>query len=518
MASDLTANDIAEIARQADVRSKPLRENFANIKNKINELNSDIGNIGVAASGAEITAARPNHLSLLTRIDSINNGQFPYIKVGGLVAERATPGMTVQVSALQANVNGIDVRLGFGTWTRSGATITVTSENHPLSNTDTIDIEVTSDATPVPLGEEVVSNVSGDDFDFTGVASGGTSGTLEFAIISGTVTAPTTNPRFDVVVVNTDNTLSIVTGAESATPVIPTVATTQKGLAILVLDDSPATTSLNDGVEIQEARSTGCAYIDNGIIKGSFTIQGAVDALSATTGGTITIFPGTYYEEVDLIAQSNVTLNFDAGAVILRKDASSRCIKSINTGGNEETNIVINGGNFQGNSQIGAIELLRFEFTDKIIINDSVTDGNASSTADSKDAKFENCDNVNLKLSDYSNVGGETVTNFNFDAFLRATYGSATAESTIYDALEVVYGKIDTERMSNTFFVNSSGDARIYHKVEHITGSPDLFRFTGSAFNLSGADIRLLAATTTQDVREADATTISITQLAVSTN
>ncbi len=40
---------------------------------------------------------------------------------------------------------------------------------------------------------------------------------------SGTITAPSVNPRFDVVVVNSDNTISIVAGLESTTPVLPDI-------------------------------------------------------------------------------------------------------------------------------------------------------------------------------------------------------------------------------------------------------------------------------------------------------
>ncbi len=248
MATDLTSNDISEITRQSDVRSKALRDNFTNLKNKINEQNTSISNIGTAASGAEITSSRPNHVDLESRLDSIQNGQPNYVKNGGAPSERLTPDMTVGVAATQAKTAGVDVRLGFATWTRSGTTITATSENHPLSNTDTIEIKATSDATPVPLGDEVVSNVSGDDFDFTGVGSGCTSGTLEFAIISGTITAPSVNPRLDYIVMQSDNTYAIVTGAEAVDPVFPTVATTQVVVGCLVLQTG--TTSLNDNVEI----------------------------------------------------------------------------------------------------------------------------------------------------------------------------------------------------------------------------------------------------------------------------
>jgi hypothetical protein len=58
------------------------------------------------------------------------------------------------------------------------------------------------------------------------------------AATSGTITAPSVNPRIDIVVANSDNTITIVTGAEAATPVIPAIATTQLALARIDLTTS----------------------------------------------------------------------------------------------------------------------------------------------------------------------------------------------------------------------------------------------------------------------------------------
>jgi hypothetical protein len=67
------------------------------------------------------------------------------------------------------------------TWTRSGAVITATTAVSPfLTDGDTVEIESSSDAAATPLGSEVVSNVGALSFDFTGVATGGASGTLTY--------------------------------------------------------------------------------------------------------------------------------------------------------------------------------------------------------------------------------------------------------------------------------------------------------------------------------------------------
>jgi hypothetical protein len=65
---------------------------------------------------------------------------------------------------------------------------------------------------------------------------------------SATITAPGSNTRLDYVVINSDSTVSVVTGTPAASPDFPSVATTQLVVGCLVVKSS--TTSLNDGVEI----------------------------------------------------------------------------------------------------------------------------------------------------------------------------------------------------------------------------------------------------------------------------
>ncbi|MBU1067748.1 hypothetical protein KKE60_08170 [Patescibacteria group bacterium] len=72
---------------------------------------------------------------------------------------------------------------------------------------------------------------------------------------SGTITAPVTHPRIDVVVINSDNTLSIVAGSEAATPVKPSLAVSQRPLATITLATS--TTSITTSL-ITDWRYRGC--------------------------------------------------------------------------------------------------------------------------------------------------------------------------------------------------------------------------------------------------------------------
>lgn len=58
---------------------------------------------------------------------------------------------------------------------------------------------------------------------------------------SGTIAYTVSNTRYDVVVANSDSTISIVIGAASATPVLPILAASQKALAILLVSTSAVT-------------------------------------------------------------------------------------------------------------------------------------------------------------------------------------------------------------------------------------------------------------------------------------
>lgn len=49
------------------------------------------------------------------------------------------------------------------------------------------------------------------------------------------ITAPSANPRYDIVVVNSDNTITVITGTEAALPVYPTIASSQRPLYAIPL-------------------------------------------------------------------------------------------------------------------------------------------------------------------------------------------------------------------------------------------------------------------------------------------
>jgi hypothetical protein len=86
---------------------------------------------------------------------------------------------------------------------------------------------------------------------------------------SGTVTAPGSNTRLDLVVAQSDSTLTIVTGSAAASPVFPSVASTQIVLAALVVKST--TTSLNEGTEIFTMKNFENPYFPNLYINAAYT-------------------------------------------------------------------------------------------------------------------------------------------------------------------------------------------------------------------------------------------------------
>ena len=226
MSSEIINSEIYTPGVRDPVDSIPLSDSNKNIKNRHNQLNTKF-NAGVTlVAGADVLVAIPNHDDLGDKLDETGLKKN-YVKEGGEGKERSTPAMSVKVSAIKAQVGGSHIKKGFCSWARSGTTITVTEKNHGRSTSNTIDVETSSAPTPVPLGEKTITVTDTNTYTFTGVASGVTSGTLECATILGPITAPTTNDRYDVLVINSDNTHAIVQGTESADTVLPAVASTQ---------------------------------------------------------------------------------------------------------------------------------------------------------------------------------------------------------------------------------------------------------------------------------------------------
>jgi hypothetical protein len=388
--STLTVNDIKVINFQDDVDSEPLRTNYENLKNAINDNQSQISAISTAASGNEVVLARDNADSLK---DRLNNSEKPMgnVVVSGLqVTEQTVPNMTVQVSAGYAIVNGI------------------------------------------LCYKSASSN-------------------------SNTVTAPT-NERYDVVVINTDNTLTIVLGNDSADPVLPAIANSQRPLAILKLDSS--TTSLNNGVEIIDASEQGC-IVDNSWY---WKIQEAIDTLDDRTNmteqGTVIVRKGDYYEEISLNGISNVEIRCDNGVNIFRISDTNYCIKSINTVSNETTGNKIFGGYLKGNGKAGSLELLKFEYTDDFMINGTRFDAyenSAASTAAHPNFNINQCDKIRLENIMPYDVRGEVnndtyIVQNTTEGYERA-YDTGWINTNDWSNRQLGQVEIDYDGLSGTFLI-----------------------------------------------------------------
>lgn len=70
---------------------------------------------------------------------------------------------------------------------------------------------------------------------------------------TGTIVAPTTNPRIDRVVIDASTgVVSVITGAEGASPVAPAITTGNIPICQVLLDDTPATTAIANSLITDE--------------------------------------------------------------------------------------------------------------------------------------------------------------------------------------------------------------------------------------------------------------------------
>ena len=75
---------------------------------------------------------------------------------------------------------------------------------------------------------------------------------------TGTITAPSANPRIDRVVIDdATGVVSVITGSEAPSPVAPAIATSKLPICQVLLDNSPATTSIGNSLITDERVSPG---------------------------------------------------------------------------------------------------------------------------------------------------------------------------------------------------------------------------------------------------------------------
>ena len=240
-------------------------------------------------------------------------------------------------------------------------------------------------------GEGVIANGAGVEF------SAGTSGSI----------ATATN-RWDIISVNSDNSVSISAGTDTATDVLPSISNTKRPLAIIhVTDTSGPTIAQSD---IFDARQQG-AYFDN---KWYFDPQDAIDAVPDATGGHVRVGAGNYYQEIDLSGKNNLTFESDGGANYNRPNDTGYALKSINATGSETTGLKILGGKFKGNSKAGNNELINMAFTDNLVIDGAYLDYNTSATGTYQSALLNSCDGFtanNIVMAQSATATGITNSN-----------------------------------------------------------------------------------------------------------
>jgi hypothetical protein len=324
---------------RASVRSKPVRENFTDLENTVNNLQAQINALATPPTGTEVTNARDYQALLRDRLRSASKLQGNAVVTGGIVSQQTVANMTVKISAGEAIVNGISC-----SWAAQN---------------------------------------------------------------SGTITAPSIK-RFDAVVVNSDNSISIVAGNDSADAVLPNVANSQKVVAIISLLSS--TTSITTAL-IRNCNAQG-AWVDG------FYFWKIMDAVSYISGlgtkeGQVYVCKGIYYEEIILTGLSNIGIFFENGSSVYRPSATEGCVKCVNTLGNESSFITIWGGRFYGNSKSGAIALMTFTYVNDFYFQNCYLDNNTSSTATNKRYFFTNCFRDSVS-PDYAN---DNVKRFNLRGY-----------------------------------------------------------------------------------------------------
>lgn len=482
MANKLTVNDISVVQYQADVTSGQHRKNYANIRNRHNALCDALDASTIGTTNAETTASRPYNDSLSDKLN-VMGGNINTVISGGDVLQKATANMTVKVKAFNAIVGGVAVSRGFGTFTSLaiGTIATITEYAHGFSNGDVIYVDVSSSTSKISINSDyTISNVTTNTFDIVCNNAGDSTGSVEYSRYTGTMTSAGSYIGYNIVVINSDASISVLLGSAVNTIGIgpyPVVSSTQRPLAVLRIQaGSTAIATAN----ITENKTQGCIANRQ---KWFFTIQGAVDDSSG--GSLIEVMNGTYVEEVDLSGYSNIDIRLSSGTIIARLDAASYCIKSINSSGNETTGNRVSGGQLEGNERTGSIELLKVTYTDECSFTNIVFDGNAYSTAAYPNMVIDNCNVINLTNLQLLTSDVYDSTSYNIT--------NSTTTATIVNDLDVVgnttcvdldaSGVIDTDLhvasnkscSANSSYLHTDTKSAIYNLINSALNEDDIY-------------------------------------------
>jgi len=199
----------------------------------------------------------------------------------------------------------------------------------------------------------------------------------------GTVSA-VNNKRYIIMTANADDTVSLELGATADHPNLPDILDSQRALmGAFQSTASPAVFSTSD---IWDARRQGC--ISNG--KYFFKIQDAVSHLTNTNGGVISVGGGKYYEEVDLTNKNNIHIKLSPDAKLYREDNLKNIFKCDNTASSITDSVKIQGGQFYGNSQTGAKELVNLSYIKNFTWENSFLNAGDATQATYPEFKLDN--------------------------------------------------------------------------------------------------------------------------------
>lgn len=139
---------------------------------------------------------------------------------------------------------------------------------------------------------------------------------------SPTITAPISDTRLDYIVINSDNTKSVITGTPSATPVFPSVASTQIIIGALVVKST--TITLNDNVEVFN-------FINYSSILPNIYINATYTATNKLHNNVVIDMSGSINEIIGAIhSEGNCyVVNYDSSATVVSNVSALQVLRSI---------------------------------------------------------------------------------------------------------------------------------------------------------------------------------------------
>jgi len=353
----------------------------------------------------------------------------------------------------------------------------------------------------------VVSINAGDSQKVDVTAGTGTVDGIEVnwsAATSGTISYTSANTRYDIVVINTDNSLTVVTGSEAASPVLPTIASTQRALWVLLIGTASVALAW-------DARDQGCWYNNGGHLEYKFEIQDAIDALSS--GGNIFVGRGTYLES--LTYDDNQIIVFEASTVL--KDTSGTVVnlQTVDLSGKTNSKIIWDNGenHSDSNYNVGNIDFKNMTIDQWIQIGSDTNIGaisDASITAlTNKRIAYIDPDNDDLRTYEFdgngwtqigndlniATVGGPSITALSSTRI--AFIDTSNEDLRTYD-----FDGTDWSQTGNDLNISGLGEISIAaltsSRIAFIDGTHDDLRtydFDGTDWSQTGNDLNISGVT-----------------------